>query len=187
MVSRRTLALQFTRAIFSTAPSDGIFAHLDDLPTAHHRLTTENVRAALLASGSIPLLMFGVRIPGTRGLFWDGGITDYHLNFDFGERDGLVLYPHFYPHVVPGWFDKSLPWRRAPANNFDRALLIAPSRQFVASLPGGRIPDRRDFYRYPPRERERRWQRVLAESERLGEELQSLITHERLADAVQPW
>jgi hypothetical protein len=57
----------------------------------------------------------------------------------------------------------------------------------VASLPGGRIPDRRDFYRYPPRERERRWQRVLAESERLGEELQSLITHERLADAVQPW
>jgi hypothetical protein len=176
------------RCIFHSAGDTTPFAHLADLPTTHVRLTRENLRAALLASGSIPLLLEGVKIPGTpSGVHWDGGVLDYHLDLDFGAGDGLVLYPHFYSHVVPGWFDRSLRWRRARGANFRRALLVAPSDAFVASLPGAKIPDRRDFYTMPEAERMRRWQAVADASARLGEELAELLATGRLADRVQPW
>ena len=109
------------------------------------------------------------------------------LDLDFGTGDGLVLYPHFYDHVVPGWFDKSLAWRRARATNFRRALLIAPSPEFVASLPGGKIPDRRDFYTMPEAERMRRWQAVVDASEALGAELAELIATGRVTERLQVW
>ena len=132
--------------------------------------------------------MEGVRIPGDPGhVHWDGGVLDYHPDLDFGPGDGLVLYPHFYSYVVPGWFDKALPWRRARGDNFRRVLLISPSDEFVAALPGGRIPDRQDFYRYPDRERMARWQTVLDASARLGDELNELTLTGRLAERVQPW
>ena len=188
-LSRRTLALQLERVIFHSCGDETPFAHLADLPTRHVPLTRENVRDALLASGSIPLLLEGVRVAGAPpgGIYWDGGVLDYHLDLDFGGGSGLVLYPHFYAHVVPGWFDKSLPWRRAPAFNFRRTLLIAPSDEYVASLPGRKIPDRRDFYGMPAEERMRRWQAVLDASERLGDELGELIERGRIADRVAPW
>jgi hypothetical protein len=75
--------LQLTRCIFHSAGADTPFAHLRDLPTVHRPLTRENVRAALRASGSIPLLMEGVRVPGAPGVHWDGGVLDYHLDLDF--------------------------------------------------------------------------------------------------------
>jgi hypothetical protein len=187
-VSRRALALQFERCVFHTAGDTTPFAHLKDLPTRHVALTAPMVRDALLASGSIPLLLDGVTIADAPGrVHWDGGVIDYHLDIDYGRGDGLVLYPHFYAHVVPGWFDKGLRWRRARAANFDRALLIAPSDAFVASLPGGKIPDRRDFFAFDERERMRRWQETADRSERLGDELATLIATGRIADAVQPW
>jgi hypothetical protein len=120
-------------------------------------------------------------------VYWDGGVLDYHLDLDFGAGDGLVLYPHFYAHVVPGWFDKSLRWRVARGDNFRRALLIAPSDAFVASLPGGKIPDRKDFYAFGESERIARWQTVLDASARLGDELRELIASGRIADAVRAW
>ncbi len=188
VVSRKALALQLRRSIFHTAGGDTPFGTLADFPTAHHPLTQQNLRAALLASGSIPLLLEGVVIPETPGsVHWDGGVIDYHLDIDFGAGDGIVLYPHFYPHVIPGWFDKALRWRRARARNFMRTLLIAPSDEFVASLPGGRIPDRRDFQNLPHDERIRRWQTVLDRSAQLGDELRELIVTRRIADALQPW
>lgn len=187
-VSRRTLGLQFVRRIFHNAGPATPFAHLRDLPTEHVALTHASLRAALLASGSIPLLLDGVRIAGAaREVHWDGGVLDYHLDLDFGAGDGLVLYPHFYPYVVPGWFDKRLPWRRARATHFSRALLVAPSASFVARLPGAKIPDRRDFRAFDDVERMRRWQRTADESERLGDELRTLIASGRVADVVQPW
>jgi hypothetical protein len=187
-VRRRTLSLHFRRTIFNGAGDRSPFLGLRDLPTAHRDLTRENLRDVLLASGSIPLLVDGVHIAGEpRGVHWDGGVVDYHLDLDFGGGDGLVLYPHFYPHVVPGWFDKSLPWRRARAKNFDRALIIAPSAAFVATLPGGKIPDRRDFYAFTQSERERRWQQARDLSSRLGEELHELIERGRLAEQVEAW
>lgn len=187
-VSRRTLALQMRRWIFHSAGADSPFLHLSDLPTRHAALTRENLRDVLAASGAIPLLVEGVRIPGAgTGLHWDGGVLDYHLDLDFGVGTGLVLYPHFYQHIVPGWFDKSFRWRRAGASNFRRALLLAPTDDFVASLPGRKIPDRRDFYGMPEAERIRRWQRVVDASAALGEELHDLITTGKIGERVALW
>lgn len=188
LVSRKSLALHMRRFIFDAAGDASPFRALSDLPTVHVALTRENLRAALLASGSIPLLMEGVKIPGTpRGVHWDGGVLDYHLDLDFGPGEGLVLYPHFYSHVVPGWFDKSLKWRRARGDNFRRALLIAPSDDFVRALPGGKIPDRQDFYDMDDATRQRTWQRVVDESVRLGDELAELQVTGKLADRITPW
>lgn len=185
-VSRRSLGWHVRRSIFHNAGDASPFLHLRDLPTVHHALTAANARDVLLASGSIPLLLEGVRIPGTPGVHWDGGVTDYHLDLDFGARDGLVLFPHFFEHLVPGWFDKGLPWRRGRAYH-DRTLLIAPSPAFVATLPGGKIPDRRDFYTMTERERLTRWRRAAELSHRLGDTLHELIVTHRLADVVKPW
>ena len=188
VVRRQSLALHFHRTVFHSAGDTTPFAELRDLPTTHRMLTRENLRDALIASGSIPLLVEGVRIAGFPGeMHWDGGVVDYHLDLDFGAGDGLVLYPHFYPHIVPGYFDKKLPWRRARATNFSRVLLISPSAEFVASLPGGTIPQRQDFYAHSHDERERRWQSVVDASERLGDELRELVESGRIAEHVKPW
>ncbi|MEO7521240.1 MAG: patatin-like phospholipase family protein [Gemmatimonas sp.] len=187
IVSRRSLGLQLRRCIFHSGGDVRAFEHLSDLPTLHVALSRDNCRAALMASGSIPLLVHGVRIPGVAGMHWDGGVLDYHLDLDFGRADGLVLYPHFYSHIVPGWFDKPLRWRRASGTNFERVLLIAPSAEFVASLPGGKIPDRQDFYELSDSERIRRWEAVRMASDRLGDELRNLVSTNTIADHVRPW
>lgn len=187
VVSRRALSFQLRRSVFHSCGDTTPFAHFADLPTVHRPLTRGNLRAALLASGAIPLLLEGVRVPGAEGLHWDGGVLDYHLDLDFGAGAGLILYPHFHPHIVPGWFDKGLRWRRASPRNFGRVLLVAPSDEWVRSLPGAKIPDRRDFHALSAVERIRRWQRVAEESERLGDELRELVTTGRIADAVRPW
>ncbi|AKF86242.1 hypothetical protein SAMN05443572_103333 [Myxococcus fulvus] len=187
VVSRRSLSLHLRRVIFDTAGDTSPFVGQKDLPSVHLPLTKENLKPALIASGSIPLVLSGVRIPGAQtGVYRDGGVIDYHLDLDFGAGEGLVLYPHFYPYVVPGWFDKALRWRRAKPLNFRRALLISPSPELVARLPGGRIPDRADFERMSDTARIRAWNQVVSESERMGDELQELMTTGRLAEHVQP-
>lgn len=188
LLSRRTLSLQMRRVIFHSAGDDSPFGALSDLPTEQVRLTRENLAPALLASGSIPLVLEGVRIPGASGtLYRDGGVVDYHLDLDFGTGDGLVLYPHFYPHIVPGWFDKALRWRRGGGAAMRRTLLIAPGPALLERLPGGTIPDRRDFYAMEHDERLRAWRRAMAESEAMVDELGELIETGRLADAVTVW
>jgi hypothetical protein len=187
LVSRRSLGLQMERVIFHGAGDTSPFTRLADLPSVHLPLTRENLRPALLASGSIPLVLSGVRIPGAGpGIHRDGGVIDYHLDIEFGPGEGLVLYPHFYPYVVPGWFDKSLRWRRAGPLNFRRAVLVSPSPEFIASLPYGKIPDREDFVRLSDDERLGYWRRVLAEGVRMGDELRELLATGRLAERVQP-
>ena len=52
--------------------------------------------------------------------------------------------------------------------------------------PGGRIPDRRDFFDLTEAERMTRWQTILDASTALGEELHELIATGRLVDAVVP-
>lgn len=156
-ISRASLGLSFQRALFS--PADGADFRLQGLPGFDVPLAGANVRDALLATAAVPLVFAPRRdiagAPG--GTYRDGGITDYHFDLAIEAPDGLVLYPHFYDHLVPGWFDKSLRWRRADGPLADRTLLVAPAPGFVASLPGGAIPDRRDFARLDNDTRERQW------------------------------
>lgn len=188
LFSRRALTRRLTRVIFHNAGNSSPFRELADLPTVHVPLTAANLQPALLASGSIPLVLEGVRdVPGAaNGVYRDGGVIDYHLDFSYGTGEGLIFYPHFYPYIVPGWFDKTLPWRRAKARNFQRALILAPSAELVASLPYGKIPDRRDFVRLSDAERTRYWRQVVQAGERLAEEFWELLTKEQLAAALTP-
>jgi hypothetical protein len=64
--------------------------------------------------------------------------------------------------------------------------MLSPSREFVAKLPGGRIPDRTDFASMPTAERQRAWREVSARSRALGDELVELAAGRRIADAVEP-
>jgi len=188
VLSRRTLALHFRRVVFSNAGDQSPLLQLRDLPTHHAPLTADNLRDVLRASGSIPMVIDGVSIlsaPG--GLHWDGGVTDYHLDLDYGGGNGLVLYPHFYSHAVPGWFDKPLAWRRASARNFHRTLLLSPSDDFVRSLPNGRIPDRRDFGTMSESQRIRVWDAVRTASTALGDELGDLVASGRIAERTELW
>jgi hypothetical protein len=185
LAARGSLKLQMRRAVFhqgDRAPFD----RLNDFPTLHLALDAATVKPALMASASLPLIMQHVRIPaGGAQVFMDGGMVDYHPDFDFGAGDGLVFYPHFYPHVVPGWFDKPLPWRRSRYRNFSRALLLAPSPEFVRTLPYGKIPDRDDFKRLPDAERIRYWRQVVRQSQRLADELHELLERGALAQRAR--
>jgi len=189
LVSRKTLGLTFERVIFHDPRGRAPFLDPDILPAETVPLTRHNLAPAVLASGSVPLVLEGVReIPGApSGTYRDGGIIDYHFDSPLSGEDGLVLYPHFYPYLVPGWFDKLLPWRRAGHRSLDRTVLLCPSESFVAGLPGGRIPDRKDFQEFDADERLRRWRIAIAAARRLGEEFAELVDTETLPGRVEPF
>ena len=179
--SRRSLSWFFQRTIFTnmraSGPDQSPFCSLNDLDTTIVPLTEENVSEAMLASGSIPFLLKGVRsVKGApEGLYWDGGITDYHFDLPFHLIEGLVLYPHFSPTIKPGWFDKKLFWRHPTLEHFDNVVVVTPSAEFTARLPGGKIPDRNDFQRYSEGERLANWSRVLDSSHELALEFAELV------------
>ncbi len=170
--SRVRLGHFFERVIFSSDDA----SHLDPrdrFGAVQVPLHAANLSEALLASGTIPLLAEPVRDidAAPRGLYWDGGMVDYHLAWPWNRLEQLVLYPHFVDHIVPGWLDKSLPWRRASGAALDNVILIAPSPAFLRTLPLGKLPDRRDFYRFGADHDARvaSWRRALSECERLAE------------------
>jgi len=65
--------------------------------------------------------------------------------------------------------------------------MIAPSDAFVAALPGGHVPDRKDFVDLATEDRIRQWRAVLARCEALADELCDLVDGGGLADAIRPF
>lgn len=171
LISRKAIGAFFERIIFHTPLGRPPFYDLDDLPTERIPLNENNLRNALMASGSIPMALHPVEnIPGAGpGRYYDGGVTDYHFDIPFCDR-GLVLYPHFYSHITPGWFDKMVKWRRANPEHYDNVVLACPTPEWLASLPGGRIPDRKDFGRLPDNEREAAWAVAIEKSSQLADD-----------------
>ena len=112
-LSRRTLGLFYDRVVLHSH-DEGVEG-FDGFSRQDIRLTPGNLHAAILASGSIPFVMHGIQdFEGAGpGVYRDGGFTDYHFDEPWSVGDGIVLYPHFYDHLVPGWFDKGLKSRRA--------------------------------------------------------------------------
>ena len=189
MVSRRHLGRFMERGIVHDARSRAPVSSLVDFPSHEVPLSRDNLLPALLASASIPLVMSGVRnIPGApEGVYRDGGLLDYHLDLPY-QQPGIVLYPHFTDRVVPGWFDKTLPWRRGDASRLQDVVLVSPSPDYLATLPDRKLPDRKDFEKYVGDDagRERAWRRAIAESDRLGDEFLELVESGRLLDRIQP-
>ena len=188
LLGRARLGKHFERIILHDARQAPPLEALSDFPSRCLELDGENLRQALLASGSIPMVMQGVRdIPGAGpGTYRDGGLLDYHLDLPY-SGDDIVLYPHFTDKVIPGWFDKGMPWRRGDEGRLQDVLLLAPSRDYLAGLPHGKLPDRRDFSRYLGDDagRERYWRTAMSESRRLGDEFLELVESGRLGEQLQ--
>lgn len=183
--NRRLLSKQYERFVFGPKNSDLHFTDPDNIPTSFVDLTSANLKQALLASGSIPLVMQGVEnISGCpNGIYRDGGIIDYHFDLQI-KSQGLVLYPHFNASPRAGWFDKKLS-RPVRATSYDNVVLICPSKRFVDALPYKKIPDRSDFTALEPAPRIAYWQTVFKETEKLAAEFHEFIETQNI-EAIRP-
>ena len=139
-LSRRAMGGFLERVIFFD-PRDRLPVPTYDYRTRHIELAARNLARGILASCSIPFWLDAVTgIAGAPpGPYWDGGITDYRLRLDYAAmRDGLVLYPHFQSTLVPGWLDKALRHRHRASARLANVVLLAPSPEWVATLPVAR-------------------------------------------------
>ncbi len=172
--SRQALARTMERVVFSSPLGQSMAAlpfDPDDFRTTQAALTERNVLAVLQASCSIPFFLEAVHdiVGAPAGAYWDGGLVDYHLHLNY---KGLVLYPHFQKQVIPGWLDKYLRGRHVATAFLDGVVLLAPKPAWVARLPNGKLPDRRDFSHYTrdPAQRQLVWRRAVAASQELADE-----------------
>jgi hypothetical protein len=190
MASRARLAKHLERVVIGDMrdPLFWLKAKFDNFETHFAPLAQDNLKQALLASGTLPLIMEPVRdIPhAPAGTYWDGGIIDYHLALPYSRiasatDGGLVLYPHFTDHIVPGWLDKPLPWRRASLGKnrdwLDNVIMLSPSPAFLQSLSLGKLPDRKDFFYYGANHefRIQNWRIAIYEGERLRDEFTAFV------------
>ena len=188
-LSRRSLGAFFERALFYDSRDHPPFLGLDGFPLQEVVLSADNLKEAVLATGSIPLVLEGVaNIAGARpGVYRDGGVIDYHLDLPHSDSGRLAVFLHFYDWLTPGWFDKKLSWRKPRVEHIDHTLMISPSPEFVQSLPYSKIPDRHDFTRYPEAERIRIWREVVDRCGQLADEFAEVLATGRLADQVVRW
>jgi len=178
MFSRKLLANHFERVIFQTRSNNIHDSYIEDVFTTETVLLSEkNIKSALLATAAIPFVLNPVLdISGTScGTYWDGGIIDYHFNLTSIKHDGLILYPHFRDTIIPGWFDKNLKWRHQSCQTKENIVLLCPSPEFVASLPGRKIPDRTDFRTMKEDHRIKVWKECITKSKALAEEMQAIV------------
>ncbi|HEY6356265.1 MAG TPA: patatin-like phospholipase family protein [Burkholderiaceae bacterium] len=180
LLHRQAMGWLLDRVVFSDA-LDALPMALHEYPTHRVPLNAGNLAAVILASCSIPFWLDAVHDIGgaPRGAYWDGGITDYHMHLDYASLgEGLVLLPHFQPTLVPGWLDKPLKRRHRASARLDNVVLLVPQPSWVATLPGGKLPDRGDFKAFgdDADARMRAWRVALAESQRLADEFEQLVT-----------
>lgn len=188
LISRRTLPRHFERVVFRSHDSELPLPHWDDFATHQVPLSAANFRSALHATAAIPVVIHGVDNPpgAPLGHYRDGGMVDYHFDLPFKPDNGIVLYPHFSPVMKPGWFDKPLPWRKISAEHYSHTLVVTPSPEFIARLPYGKIPDRKDFERLSDKTRLKYWRTVVEENQRLADAFDNWINSGNLAADLRP-
>jgi len=189
VVHRNALKFFFERSLFYDPREVPPFFEMDGFPMQAIPLGRHNLKHALLASASIPMTMCKVRnIPGApKGSYRDGGVIDHHFDIPFLKDDeSIVLFPHYMERIIPGWFDKPLPWRKPQPSNMDHVVVVAPSRGFVERLPHGKIPDRKDYraFKNDDEERVAYWEAVIEESARLGESFWDIVQTDKARDLV---
>ncbi len=192
LIGRQWLSGCATRSVFSDPRSDWLLGASDGIPSLQFPLTDNNIVDAISASGALPVYMEGVCdiADAAPGVYRDGGLLDYHpipgLIFAPRPAAGITLYPHFFGHLKPGWFDKFLPWRSAPVSALDDILLISPTQAYLDQLPGGKLPDRADFA-LDNSTRQSRWRNALEHSAALGEEFIACVEDaDQLLKRIKP-
>ena len=123
------------------------------------------------------------------GTYWDGGMVDYHIALPY-DIDGIILHPHFFSYILPGWLDKKIPWnRKAEPNLMSKVLLISPSEEYIRSLPRSQISGMKDFYHFGTDQQARikYWSEISTRSHELGKALRDLISSGKISDVVVPY
>lgn len=188
VLRRRYLGHHFERVVFYHPASQPLGKNWQDFPTRHVPLTKENFRQVLLATGSIPLVLKGVRniIGAPQGMYRDGGITDYHFDLDLSEQQGLILYPHFQREIIPGWFDKKLR-RQVTGALWPQMINLIPTQAFIDQLPYGKIPDRKDFAELAAVPRQAYWQKATEAGYAMAEQFATWLAKGELAQRTKLW
>jgi hypothetical protein len=189
-LSRNLFRKMCRPTLFYHAADPPPFLESDEFYGGRVPLDTHNLRQALLASASIPCVMESVKSVGgaVSGAYRDGGLFHYHPAFDFlAGEEGICLYPHFYDKATLGWLDKNRPSRIADGRLLSDVLMLAPSPEFIETLPFGRIPDRRDFKRLAGKDDERvdAWLKSVEMSARLGQEFLDVVENGSIRERVQ--
>jgi hypothetical protein len=184
-VYRKSLAWQFTRVVMHHPLECFPSNTLNDLPTRYAPLTEENMEDAILSTGAIPMIINGVADVAGKGIYQDGGITDYGFDLPLLPKDGFVLYPHFSKQPAPGWFDKRLTWRSPRHENYSKTIMLVPSDEFIAQLPYQKIPDRHDFLNLSDTDRIESWRKTIELTQALAEDLATMNWQARVEPL--PW
>jgi len=212
-VNRRLLSCQYERYVYRPISSKVKISDPYHFNTHYIDFTKENISNALLASGSIPLVMAGIKdiANSPKGTYRDGGIIDYHFDFsltqdsrlqnslvkssiikssiiksndtNINETVGLTLYPHFNAAPKAGWFDKNSS-RKVLNENYENTVLLVPSARFIDSLPFKKIPDRKDFKNLSTETRINYWLTVLSQTDQLADSLNELIYHQDISKII---
>lgn len=184
-VSSRFVERLFPRVVFSQSLESSPYRNVQ--VNERIQLSSENLAPALMASGAIPFVLEPVKVPGSiERWHWDGGLVDYHFEGPFMKEQDLVLYPHFFPNLIPGWLDKALPWRRVNPGHYDNVVVMCPSKAFIETLPDAHIPDRKDFSDYENSTRINNWQKVIKQSEQLVDALHEGLNKDGGRSLVKP-
>jgi len=187
-IDRAHLAKFFDRVVFYSGDGVACPSAWPDFERTDIKLQSNALADVLMATGSIPFVAAPITdIAGApAGVYRDGGVIDYHFDVPWNLDEGIVLYPHFYNHIIPGWFDKRRTARRARGATWDQTLMLAPSEEFVARLPGGKIPERKNFVEMTDKDRLAYWTIVINESERLADEFSECLEHPaRLVERIE--
>jgi len=184
-VNRKSLAWQFTRLVMHHPQEHFPSSTLNDLPTRYSPLTVDNMEDAILSTGAIPMIINGVDDVAGKGMYQDGGITDYGFDLPLLPEDGFVLYPHFSKQPAPGWFDKRLTWRTPKHENYSKTIMLVPSDEFIADLPQKKIPDRHDFLNLSDTDRIQSWRKTIELTQHLAEDLSTMDWQSRVEPL--PW
>lgn len=183
LLSSKIVEALYPRVLIS---QDGSYAPYEKQPEVIE-LGIHNLRQALVASGAIPMALEPIKVDGGKDRWhWDGGMVDYHFAGPFNANKGLVFYPHFSPKVVPGWFDKAIPWKKAKAKDYENVIMVVPSQAFIDKLPYGKIPDRKDFVKMEDSQREEYWQTVLSETNHLVDDFHNQFEKDGFKSRVKP-
>jgi hypothetical protein len=161
VVSPSTLRHLFSRICFYSGSRKPDFFE-PDAETRFVPLTRSNIRQVLAATTCIPIVSERCEeIEGVgRGLFFDGSLSDCHLNFAM-RSPGLLLLDECSGRAKRTAFDLCLPFRGVPTEYFEHCSVLHPSRAYVEALPEKRVPHLSDWFRpeliADPERRQQHW------------------------------
>jgi hypothetical protein len=177
----------FERIVFYYAPLPPRFCLQKGFKGKAIPLNTINFKDALIASAAVPLRVKGIRdIYGApNGIYRSGALFDYHLNQKYQTKENeITLLFHHQKAIAPGCFDRNNKSRWLTGPKLDNVLLIYPTRDFVRTLPKGKMPNLADFMKNP-QERVENWRKVVNSSSILGDQFLELVHSSKFPEAVR--